>query len=146
MEQTRKQLKISSFLVLLFAGLSLLNLISELAFGEINNAAMPEGAPENILLITKIILISLSVIFLLPQIYVGVKGFMEAKNPTFARAHIVWAKILFVLSVIAMITPLVEIFKWNSVFANVSEFFSILVEALVFFEYIKYATAFSKGN
>ena len=65
MEQTRKKLKLSSIAVLALAVFSLLQILSVLLYGEFNNAAIPEDAPENILLITKIFVFSVS--FLLRQ-------------------------------------------------------------------------------
>ena len=52
MEQTRKKLKLSSIVVLVFAGFSLLQVVCELLFGEISNSIIPEGVPDSILLIT----------------------------------------------------------------------------------------------
>ena len=56
MEQSRKYLKLSSIAVLALALFSMLQLVSELLFGDMNQAVIPEGAPDNILLITRIIL------------------------------------------------------------------------------------------
>ena len=56
MEQSRKQLKLTSIVVLVLAGFSMLQIVGELLFGELSNPAIPEGAPDNILLITKIFL------------------------------------------------------------------------------------------
>jgi hypothetical protein len=48
MEQSRKNLKNASIIVLALAGLSLLNILFELFLGELsgelNNATLPEGA------------------------------------------------------------------------------------------------------
>ena len=93
MEQSRKYLKWSSVAVLSLVGVYILELISELLWGEINSAVIPEGASENILLITKIFIVAVSVLLLLPQIYVGIKGLIIAKKPTRTKAHIVWAVI-----------------------------------------------------
>lgn len=144
MEQTRKHLKISSLIVLLFAALSLLNIVSELLFGDLNNATIPEGSPDNILLITKIILLVFSLVLLAPQIYIGFKGLKMAKNPDSSKAHIVWAIILFVLSIVGLISPAIAIVKQDNVFEHVSEFFSIVLEAVIFYDYIRCARAVSK--
>ena len=139
MEQARRHLKISSIVVLLFAGFTLLNLIFELWFGDLNNAEIPAGSPDNILLITKILLLSISFVLLLPQLYIGIKGLKEAKSPTDSKGHIVWGMILFVLTLVGLISPAVAIIKREAVFENVSSLCSILVEVVVFFDYIKCA-------
>jgi hypothetical protein len=145
MEKSRKNLKVSSMIVLLFAGLTVLELISELMFGELNNAAIPDGAPDNILLITKIFLLSFTVLLLLPQIYIGIKGLIIAKKPNRSKGHIVWAVIILVLNVIGLFNPVVNIITGISVFDNVRSIFSILLEVVIFYEYIKYAREVRKG-
>lgn len=145
MEQSRKYLKISSIVVLIFAGLTLLNLVSELLFGELNRAEIPAGSPENILLITKIILLVVSILLLLPQVYVGIKGLKMAKNPDSSKAHIIWGTILLVIAVLGLVSPAIALIKQEDVFNNVSELFSILVDVIVFFDYVKYARRVSRG-
>lgn len=146
MEQNRKQLRISSLIVLLFAAVTLVQIISEVLFGDLESAVIPEGAPENILLITQIVLLVISLVLLLPQIYVGLKGLKVAKTPNSSKGHIVWAIILLAISILNMITPVVDIVKGGNAFDNLSSFFSYLLEATIFFEYIRYARAVAKGN
>lgn len=145
MEQARKQLKLSSLFLLLFAGLSVIQLGAELLFGELNSATIPEGAPENILLITKIILSVLTILILLPQIYVGLKGLKFAKNPDSSKGHIVWAIILFVISVLYMISPVANIIKGGDASENIKTIASYALEAIIYFEYIHYARALIKN-
>ena len=146
MEQSRKHLKTWSIVVLIFTGLSLLDLVTELLFGDLNSVTIPEGSPENILLITKIILLAVSLLFLLPQLYIGIKGLKMAKNPDTSRGHIVWGTILLVISVIGLIAPVIAIIKQENIFENISQFASILIEALVFYDYVKYAKAVRLGK
>ena len=146
MEKAKKNLKVLSIVILIFAGLTLLSLCVELLPDDFSGAEIPEGSPENIVLITKIFLMTLTVIMLLPQIYIGIKGIKMAKNPDSSKAHIVWAIILLAFSVIAIISPLVAIFKQEAVKENVSDLCNILVEAIMFFEYIVYARAVAKGE
>ena len=67
--------------MLALAFFSLLQIVSELLYGELNNAVIPEGAPENILPITKIVLFSVALLLTLPNIYIGIKGLRIAKKP-----------------------------------------------------------------
>ena len=143
MEQTRKQLKITSIVVLIFAGLTLLNLLSEIWFGELNRV---EGASESILLIAKIFLLVVSLIMLLPQIYIGIKGLRMAKCPNSSKGHIIWAIILFVFSVLGLVEPVVSLFNHGGIYENISNLFGVLVEVILYFEYIKYARAVSTAN
>ena len=141
MKQARKQLKIWSIVVLIFAAATLLSLASELMFGDLNNATIPEGAPDNILLITKTILLVFSLVLLIPQIYVGVKGLRIAASPDSSKGHILWAIILLVATALTLITPAIDIFKGVNVYGNATDVLGILVEIFVYVDYIKYAKA-----
>ena len=145
MEQTRKYLKLSSIAVLALAGFSMLQVVSELLFGEFANAAIPEGAPDNILLITRIIIFSFALLLTLPSIYIGIKGLRIAKRPNSSKGHIVWAIILLVFAALSLISPVVDFVNDGFNRGNISEFLSIAVEVSVFFEYIKYAIAVRKA-
>ena len=139
MEQSRKNLKLSAIAVLVWAGATLIGLISELLYGEINSAAIPEGAPDNILLITKIFLVSISLLLLLPQVYIGIKGLMIAKNPNSSKGHIVWAVILLVFAVLGIIDPIVNLAKSGDTFNDIRSLSGVVLEIAIYFEYIKYA-------
>ena len=144
MEHARKNLKISSIVVLIFTGLSLINIVFELLLGDLNNAELLTGSPENILLITKILLLAVAVLLLLPQLYIGFKGLKVAKSPNHSRGHIIWARILLVLALASLISPIVAILNQGSLMENVSSILSILVEVIVYFEYVKYAKELSR--
>ena len=146
MEQTRKHLKFSSLAILALAGLSLINIVSELLLGELNNAEIPAGSPDNILLITKVILMVVSLVCLLPQVYIGIKGLKVAKNSDSSKAHIVWGIILLAFAIIGLVSPLVAVIKQDEVFENASALLSILIEVAFFYDYVKYARAVAKEN
>ena len=146
MEKTQKSLKITSIVLLIFAGSSLLNILGEICFGELNNAAIPEGAPANILLITKIILLAVSTLLLWPQIYVSIKGIKIAKNPNGTKRHIFWATVLLVLSIVGLISPVLELLRGAAVYQNMGSILSLLIEVCLYFEYVKYAKEIAKAN
>ena len=150
MEQSRKNLKTSSIIVLALAGLSLLNIIFELFFGSLNgalnSAAIPEGATDNIILIAKIFILVLSILILVPQFYIGIKGIKIAKNPDSSKGHIVWGIILIVVTAIGLISPFRMLIQGEGeAFGNVSELLSVGVDVFILFEYVKYARAVRKG-
>ena len=144
MEQNKKYLRLTAFIILLLTLLSVVTLVTEIFFGELNNAEIPEGAPENTLLIAKIVVAVIAGLLLLPQLYVGIKGLSFAKKPDSSRAHIIWAKILLVLSILALISPISAVIKGNSVGQNVLEIVSTLAEVILFFDYVKFASALRK--
>ena len=147
MEQARKHLKLTSFVVLALAVLSLLNAAFEVFFGELNNVPIPEGAPENILLITKIFVFVIALLLVAPQIYIGAKGLRIAKNPNASKsnAHIVWGIILLVITIMSMISPALAIVNQEDVFENGSSLLSIAVDAMFLYDYVKYAKMISKA-
>lgn len=142
--ESRKQFKLSSIVVLVFAGVHLLHIVADLWFGDLHHVAIPEGAPENILLITKIFLLSFSLLLLLPQIYIGVKGLRIAKNPTRTKGHIVLAIILLAFAVLSLIGPVAHLISHGALLDDIMSLLSYLLEVIVFAEYIKYAIAVSK--
>ena len=144
MEQTRKNLKLSSIAVLALAVFSLLQIVSELLYGELNNAVIPEGAPENILPITKIVLFSVALLLTLPSIYIGIKGLRIAKKPNSSKAHIVWAIILLVFASLSLVEQGFALVRYGVNFESISAFCSIAVEVAVFVEYIRFAIAVRK--
>jgi uncharacterized membrane protein YhaH (DUF805 family) len=144
MEQTRKYLKLSSIVVLILAGVFMLQVVSELLYGEFKNAAIPDGAPDNILLITRISLFLVALLLTLPSIYIGIKGLRVAKKPDASKAHIVWAVILLVFVSLSLIEPVVSFVNDGFKRDNISAFLSTAVEVSVIFEYIKYAVALRK--
>jgi hypothetical protein len=145
MEQTRKNLKLLSIVVLVLTGVSMLQIVCELFFGELSNAIIPEGAPDNILLITRVFLFSFALLLTLPNIYIGIKGLRIAKKPNSSKGHIVWGIILLVLASLSLISPVVDIINNGFKYDYISEFLRIAVEVTVFFEYIKYAIALRKA-
>ena len=146
MEQNRKHLRISSFLVLFMAALTLLRLLAELAWGEINYAIIPDGAPENVISIAKTFLLVTSLLFLLPEVYVGIKGLRIAKKPNLSKGHIVWAIIIFALTVINIVSPLIGVVSGDNQKENLSTVLSLVVSASIYFDYIKYARLIAKEN
>ena len=130
--------------MLALAFFSLLQIVSELLYGELNNAVIPEGAPENILLITKIVLFSVALLLTLPNIYIGIKGLRIAKKPNSSKGHIVWAIILLAFAALFLIEQGVGFIHDGFNFESISAFCSIVVEVAVFVEYIRLAIAVRK--
>lgn len=145
MKDSRKSLKIISIVVIIFTLSSLLGIVSELLYGEFDNVEIPADAPENILLITKIVVLSIAILLILPQIYIGVKGLKEAKHPGFSRAHIFWARVLFVLAIIGLISSVAGILNGDAVKENIRSLLNLAVEIFLYYDYIKFAKAVSDG-
>ena len=144
MEQAKKNLKVTSWVVLLLAIYSFVEILVELIFGELNSAPIPEGAPDNILLITKTFLLVVALILVLPKVYVGIKGLRIVKNPKPGKAHIVWAGIILVFSALGLIEPITAIVAQGNLGDDMMAFFNVVVDVIIYYEYIKYAREFAK--
>ena len=144
MEKAKKQLKTSSLFVLLFAGLSLMNIISALTFGDINSATIPEGAPDNILQITKMLLLIVTAIILLPKVYVGIKGLQIAKNPVASKRHITVAMLILAFEAFGAIDPVLGIVKEGFTMEHFTTLADVVLEVCIIYEYIKYAKEVAK--
>lgn len=151
MEETRKKLKNFAVIALALAVLSLINVLFELFFGELNsalnNAIVPDGAPGNIVLIAKVFVLVVSLFIILPQIYIGVKGIRIAKDPDSSISHIVWGIILVIFTASSLISPFLSIIRGDAnVLANASQLLSVGVDVFVLVEYVKYAIAVRSEN
>ena len=141
MKQNRKNLKITSIIVLIFAGMALLNAVTGTLFFDMNGLTIPEGASENLVLITQIFLLVASVLFILPQLYIGIKGLKMAERPNASKGHIVWAIIMLVATFASMISPLLGVIRMETLYENVSTLVSLALDVIVLLVYIKYARA-----
>lgn len=139
MNKERKQLKEYSVVILILAVLSLVRLIVDVCvYGFDPSTVNIEGANDDIIKASLIITFVLSIILFIPDIYVGFKGMKEAKNPTGARAHIVWALILAILATIATVSSIVDIANTFNV-SKLLQVVDVAADAAIFFAY--YLTA-----
>ena len=143
MEQLKKHLKISSIVVLFFTLGTVFNIIAGLM--ELDTLNVPEGAPVNTLMITQIILIVVSAILILPQIYIGFKGLKIAKKPNSSKSHIVVAIILFIFTLLSLLSSSFTLIEGMSN-EGIGTLLGIAIEASVYFDYIMAARAVAKEN
>ena len=140
MEQARKQLKIYSIALLIYTLASMAQVAFGLWFGDFDGALIPEGAPENLLLIAKIAVAVIALLLCIPQVYVGVKGILVAKNPTSSIRHVFWAKILFIIAIFGIVFAIVDLFFPGNTSDEIGNVLSLAVDVFIYYDYIKYAT------
>ena len=138
MRQARKHLKITSIIILILAVATLMDIVAEILSMNLGDFAA-EGFTEDILRITKIVVLAVSILCLLPQIYIGLKGLKIAKNPDSSRVHIIVGIILLAFSVIAILDPLRSIVTGDLVIDNVFTLLRCAVEITILYDYIKSA-------
>ena len=146
MEKTKQNLKWNSYLVLFFAAWTLVQLVVALFCGNLDFSLLSTEATEGMILTAKIIVVAISVLLLLPQVFVGCRGLQIAKNPTGTKtkAALVWSVILLVISVWGLVDPIIGIVKQTNVTDNVFLAFSNLAEAILFFDAIRLTKALTK--
>ena len=141
MNLNRKYLKNISIIILILAGIFLINLVRGIFFDGLNQAAIPEDAPENILQITQIFVLVMSLLFLLPQIYVGVKGLKIANEPDNSKGHIAWASILLATAAWSVVSGLLSMISDGVTLSSVFDIAVVAVDTVVYLVYIKFARA-----
>ena len=140
MDRTRKNLMAFSILIIGMAVYTIISAVLELFLGTgFDNATIPEGAPENIVEMTKTFLLVATAIMVLPELYVGIKGACVAKNPNSSKGHIFWAGVLFVFTLVGIGLTVLDMVNNG----GTSDSFSLLVngaiDAIFYFEFITYA-------
>lgn len=137
MEKAKNQLKVSSFVILFFVAVSLVNVVLQIFSGKLNVAGMND--------IAKIVAIVISVLLLLPEVYIGVKGLKMAKAPDSSKAHIVWAAILMAFMVIALIDPISALANAQNVLNNIASLAKIILEICIYVIFISSANTLRKS-
>lgn len=143
MENTKKNLKVVSLAILILAGLSLV-------FGIINIATIDESQlkvtaeisrelAKTITVITGIV----SLLFILPRVYIGVVGLRGAKEGS--RAHIIVAIIFFIFSLIGVIGSISGLFGAKDMLVAVLNLIEAAATTVLYFIYIKCARELAKA-
>ena len=145
MDQKRKHLKAVSVILLAFTGLTFLRTAAEYLFADQGIAILPDGSSVILQLIVRLIMVAIALVFVLPQIYMGVKGLRIAKNPAPAKAHVVWAWILLVLAILGLIEPITAALQPGGLAGNVGALIQGLLSIVIYFAYIRCARAVAKA-
>ena len=135
MEQSKKNLKFMSIAMVILVFLSLARIIAELIFTDFSGT---EFSKETIL-ITTIVSVVISIILLVPQFYIGVKGIKIAKNPDSSKAHIIWCRILIVICAIGFVALIIEAVSKGEFMGDIPLILDILVDIILYTEYNRYA-------
>lgn len=140
METSLKKLKTAAIIVLCFTVITLVELVSELLLLDFDATGVDAGA----MLTTEIFVFVVSVIMLLPRFYIGIKGLKVAADPDSSKAHIVWAVIIFIATIISTASPIIGIVSNEDVMENIYVLILVLIDVVVYFSYIKNAIAVAR--
>ena len=140
MNNDRKNLKDFSILILVLSAFSLVRIIVDLCVFGLNASNVPvEGLTEDMVRTATIIAFVLALLLLIPDVYIGIRGIKEANNPTGKNGHITWALVLVILSLIATISAVIDMFNGFDV-GKLLEVLVVVIDVALFFFYYAAAT------
>ena len=142
MEKARKSLKEMSIVMLILAGLSFIKscVVFIDAGLKLDSAEYTEGA-----LITGVVILCIfGLVLCIPEIYIGIRGIKIAKNPVGTKGHIVWAIILLVLSAIATVSAIFNIFQGVNT-STIADLANAVLDVCILILYINSAKAVQKA-
>ena len=146
MENSKRNLKSMSVLILVLAAISFVRLILNAMLPEFTPDQLPAGATEGVVLASRIVMCVFGLVLLVPQIYVGTKGFKISNgSASFTKAPVVWATILAILSAISLISPISGLIQNGVTVGHVLELADFALDVVVYFVYIKYANEVLKA-
>ena len=128
-----------------FTGLTFLRTAAGYLFTDRGIAILPDGSSVILQLIVRLIMAAVTLVYVLPQIYMGVKGLRIAKNPAPAKAHVVWVWILLVIAIPGLIEPVTAALQPGGLAENVVALIIGLLSIVIYFAYIRCARAVAKA-
>ena len=139
MSNARKNLKYMSIVILALTVFTLVRVLLDVFSLEIDADAVADGVTAGLVLFGQIFVCAFSLILLLPQVYVGVKGLKISKTPDSSRAHIVWATILAVLSALGILSPISAMVQNGDFANNFAALLDAATDAAVYIAYVGFA-------
>lgn len=107
MEKNRKELRTISLLILVLVGFDMINrIINACTNGLPKPTDIPADMSPATAEVITIVAFVLSFVLFLPQIYIAVKGLKIANGARSGKAPVIWAFILMVLAIIALISAI----------------------------------------
>ena len=137
-EQTKKNLRIISLCLVIFSIVSLALAAMDLItfwMDRDNYSGTSDGVVHASIGIVGV----MSLLMVAVQIYIGLKGMKVAKEPDSSKGHITWATVFLVLSIIALVSPVMEMIQTKAIVANVVTIIDCLVDVLLYYYFIKWA-------
>ena len=152
MEDNKKNLKVTSYVIIILAIVNIVLMGISFADGELKENATKlaeesisqvEGTSEELVEIKDRVVdiavygvIGATAVGVLVDLYLGIAGLRQAKGTSKGKANIILAIIIFVLAVMGLIPMIVSVVKDQTA---ISSIFSNLASLLIIFYYIKYA-------
>ncbi len=152
MDQDKKNLKITSYIVIVLAIVNVIFLGIGFANGElkkgiearVDETMIQSGASADEIEQSHDLVFNLSLngtiigvgIAVLLKLYLGIKGLHQAGGKIKGKGNIVWAKIIFVFTAISVFSSIISLNKGE---IQLSSLISSLADLVIIFYYMKYA-------
>jgi hypothetical protein len=107
MDRSSRNLLTYALFILGSVAVTLVGIGAEIYLG---GFAIPDGTTQEALDITKIFVLAISAVMLLPQIYIGIKGICVARNPDSSYSHIFLGGILLAITLVSLVLSVGGIF------------------------------------
>lgn len=141
MEKAKRNLKLWSTLYIILALVDVVSLIGAYLSGDLKVANVSEKMQTAVL----VIVAGLSILMALSKLFLGVQGYRQVNGKTKGTGHITFAKIIFVLSIIACVASIPNMINGFN-YKAFSDLCSNLFSASVAFDYMKQAKYIKENN
>lgn len=141
MEKAKKNLKIWSTLYIILAIIDVVSFIGAYLGGELK----VENVSEKMQTAVLVIVVVLVILMALSKLFLGVQGYRQVNGKTKGTGHITFAKIIFVLSIIACVASVPNMINGFN-YKAISDLCLNLFSALVVFDYMKQAKYIKENN
>lgn len=148
MGKTKRDLWITSVVILVLTLIVVINaIIGAVSTGFTFNAAPVDGLSKEIVQMISIIVWAISLIILIPQIYVGYTGMKIAKDQAdpCKKGHLIWAIILAIFSLISVITSISNIANSKNLASDIINLVDAILSVLLFGGYVFFVRKLSKA-
>ena len=152
MEEHKKNLKITSYVIIILAIFNIVLMGINFATGELRENAkklteesisQTEGASEELGGVEDKVVdmavygtIGVAAVGVLFEVYLGIAGLRQANGTSKGKANIILATIIFVLALIGLIPMIISMTKQQT---SISSIFSSVLGLIIMFYYIRYA-------
>ena len=152
MEEHKKNLKITSYVIIILAIFNIVLMGISFATGELRENAkklteesisQTEGASEELGGVEDKVVdmavygtIGVAAVGVLFDVYLGIAGLRQANGTSKGKANIILATIIFVLALIGLIPMIISMTKQQT---SISSIFSSVLGLIIMFYYIRYA-------
>lgn len=139
-----KDFFIYSLLLIIFALFDVAIFVLNYTHGDFTLADTEDQLLKAIVDVIIIVAITITAVAFIGQVYLGIKGMLEANHPTGARAHIVIGKIFVIVNTVLMVICILSLFSSQNLMDDILATVTCALDAAIMFIYVKEAKLVKK--